>query len=68
MSGKGSVSYEETDIVTESDLMQLRNSGELILISPYGYNRIKKSPYYQDRLMKEASERCIKNNNVTCSH
>lgn len=68
VSGKGSISYEETNIVTESDLMQLRNSGELILISPYGYNRIKKSPYYQDRLMKEASERCIKNNNVTCSH
>lgn len=68
VSGKGSISYEETNIVTESDLMQLRNSGELILISPYGYNRIKKSPYYQDRLMKEASARCIKNNNVTCSH
>lgn len=67
-SGKGSISYEETNIVTESDLMQLRNTGELILISPYGYNRFKKAPYYQDRLMKEASERCIKNNNVTCSH
>lgn len=68
VSGKGSISYEETNIVTESDLMQLRNSGELILISPYGYNRFKKAPYYQDRLMKEASARCIKNNNVTCSH
>lgn len=68
VSGKGSISYEETNIVTESDLMQLRNTRELILISPYGYNRIKKSPYYQDRSMKEASARCIKNNNVTCSH
>ena len=64
MSGKGSISYEETDIVTEADLMQLRNTGELILISPYGYNRLKKVPYYKDRYLKEISDKYIKNNDV----
>ena len=64
VSGKGSISYEETDIVTEADLMQLRNTGELILISPYGYNRLKKVPYYKDRYLKEISDKYIKNNDV----
>lgn len=63
-SGKGSVSYEETDIVTESDLMQLRNTGELILISPFGYNRFKKAPYFTDKWMKEITDRCIRNNDI----
>lgn len=63
-SGKGSISYEETDIVTESDLMQLRNTGELILISPYGYNRFKKAPYYKDKHMKEISDRYMRNNDI----
>lgn len=63
-SGKGSISYEETNIVTESDLMMLRNTGELILISPYGYNRFKKAPYYKDKHMKEISDRCIRNNDI----
>lgn len=64
VSGKGSISYEETDIVTEADLMQLRNTGELILISPYGYNRLKKVPYYEDRYLKEISDKYINNNDV----
>lgn len=63
-SGKGSISYEETDIVTEADLMQLRNTGELILISPYGYNRLKKVSYYEDRYLKEISDKYINNNDV----
>lgn len=44
--------------------MQLRNTGELILISPYGYNRLKKVPYYKDRYLKEISDKYIKNNDV----
>ena len=66
--GKGSVNYEETDIVTESDLMQLRNTEELILISPNGYNRFKKAPYYKDKYLKEISDRIIKNNDVVKRH
>lgn len=64
VSGKGSISYEETDIVTEADLMQLRNTGELILISSYGYNRLKKVAYYEDRYLKEISDKYINNNDV----
>ena len=47
-----SVSYEEKDIVEPSELMTLANSGEAILISPWGYNRIKKVPYYKDKVFK----------------
>ena len=64
VSGKGSISYEETDIVTEADLMQLRNTGELILISSYGYNRLKKVANYEDRYLKEISDKYINNNDV----
>ena len=50
---KSSMSYEDKDIVEASDLMLLQNTGELILVSPYGYNRIKKIPYYKDKAMNE---------------
>ncbi|MCD8125124.1 MAG: type IV secretory system conjugative DNA transfer family protein [Lachnospiraceae bacterium] len=43
------VSYEEKDIVQQSDLMALQTTGEEILITPYGYSRIKKAPYYLDK-------------------
>ena len=57
-----SVSYEEKDIVTPADLMTLANSGEAIIISPFGYNRIKKVPYYKDRILKPMSEEIVKFN------
>ncbi len=50
-SGKGkntTISYEDRDILHPSDLMALVKTGELVLISPHGYNRIDKCPYYSD--------------------
>lgn len=49
---KSSVSYEEKSIVEPSDLMKLQRTGEAILITPYGYCRVKKAPYYKDPYLK----------------
>lgn len=49
-------SYEDKDILRSSDLMTLVRSGELILISPYGYNRLEKCPYYSDRYIKPLAD------------
>lgn len=49
---KTNVSYEEHDIVDPSDLMTLRDTGEAILITPYGYCRAQKVPYYADKYLK----------------
>lgn len=57
------VSYEEKDIVEPSDLMTLKNTGEAILISPYGYNRVKKVPYYEDKYLKPLAYEVISYNN-----
>ena len=57
-----STSYEEKDIVTGADLMALPMSGDAILISPFGYNRIRKCPYYKDKILSKKA-RDIKNHN-----
>ncbi|MCD8111078.1 MAG: type IV secretory system conjugative DNA transfer family protein [Clostridiales bacterium] len=49
-------SYEDKNILRPSDLMTLIRSKELILISPYGYNRIEKCPYYSDRYFKPLAD------------
>lgn len=59
---KTSVAYEEKNIVEPSDLMTLQNTGEAILISPYGYNRIRKVPYYADPYIKPLADE-VKNYN-----
>lgn len=50
---KVSVSYEDKPVVEASDLMTLSLSGELILISPHGYNRIQKTYYFKDPSLKK---------------
>lgn len=50
---KASISFVEKDIVTPKDLRMLAQTGEAILISPYGYFRFKKAPYFKDKKMKE---------------
>ena len=55
-------SYEEKDILQPSDLITLAQSGELILISPYGYHRIKKCPYYADRYFKPLADEIMQHN------
>lgn len=62
-----SVSYEEKNIVEPSDLMTLKNTGEAILISPYGYGRVKKVPYYQDENLCPKQESIMRNNKIICA-
>ena len=59
---KTTVSYEEKDIVEPSDLITLPNTGEAILITPYGYSRVLKTPYYEDKLLKPLAEEVVKYN------
>lgn len=59
---KTTISYEEKDIVEPSDLMTLKNTGEAILITPYGYSRVLKVPYYEDKFLKPIAESNIKHN------
>lgn len=61
---KVSVSYEEKDIVDSSDLMTLPQSGEAILITPYGYSRVRKVPYYSDKFLSPMAEEIIDHNKV----
>ena len=46
-------STEDKDRVTAVDLIALPELGEAIVISPYGYNRIKKVQYWRDRNLKK---------------
>ena len=63
-----SESYEDKPIVEPSDLMTLAQSGEAILITPYGYCRVKKTPYYKDKYFKPIATEIKKHNdNVTSS-
>lgn len=64
---KSTISYEEKDIVEPVDLMTLQNSGEAILISPYGYNRVQKAPYYKDKILKPIADEIIKYNKTISS-
>lgn len=64
---KISTTYDEKAIVNPSDLITLQASGEAILISPYGYNRIKKVPYYTDTYFRERAERIRKHNDKLIS-
>ena len=59
---KSSIAYDEKDIVSPSDLMTLKNTGEAIIITPYGYGRVKKTPWYKDKTMRKKVEEVIKYN------
>ena len=51
------INFVEENIVQAAELMTLPEQGECIIISPYGYNRVKKAPYYQDKILaKRANE------------
>ncbi len=53
---KVSVSFEDKPIVESSDLMTLSGTGDLILISPHGYNRIQKAFYFKDPYLAKLAE------------
>lgn len=59
---KVTITYEEKDIVEPSDLMTLQNTGEAILITPFGYSRVKKVPYYKDKKLKKKAKENEKHN------
>ncbi len=50
-----SVSYEKEDLVTPEELVRLPQEGEALLISPYGFNRLKKAPYYKDNVISRVA-------------
>jgi type IV secretory pathway TraG/TraD family ATPase VirD4 len=51
--------YEERDIVQPVDLVRLPTSGELVLLSTYGYCRIKKTPYYKEPIFSGTAARNV---------
>ena len=44
--------------------MTLAQSGELILITPFGYSRVKKAPYYKDPILAPLAEDIKKHNDA----
>lgn len=63
-SRKSSVSYEEKNIVDPSELMKLQRTGEAILITPYGYCRVNKVPYYKDLYLKPLAKTVREHNEL----
>lgn len=59
---KTTISYEEKDIVDPAELITLKNTGEAILITPFGYCRVEKVPYYKDKILKPISEDIVNHN------
>lgn len=47
---------EENDIVRADDLMRLQLAGDAIVVTPYGYFRVKKVPYYKDVKLKKLEQ------------
>ena len=64
---KTTVSFEDMDIVEPSDLVTLKDKGEAILITPYGYIRVKKNPYYKDKYMAPIAEEIYKYNTTVAN-
>lgn len=50
------LSFDEKRVVEPSDLMTLSLTGEAILISPFGFSRIRKIPYFRDRRLKKMAD------------
>lgn len=59
---KTTISYNEQDIIDGMELMTLAQSGEAILSTPYGYFRVKKTPYYSDKYFFALHKKLTKNN------
>lgn len=58
-------SYEEKRILKESDLITLAQTGDTVLLTPYGYLRVHKTPYYSDGYFKLLAEKVKRyNDNV----
>lgn len=53
---KSTITFEEKDLVEATELITLPDKNEAILISSHGYCRIKKQPYYKDKIFGEKSK------------
>lgn len=62
------VSYEDRDRVQASDMLDLPQKDEAIIITPQGYFRIKKTPYYSDKrisvIAREVTEHNARYNKI----
>ena len=56
------IAYVEKPIVEAKDLITLPQEGECIVISPYGYIRIHKVPYYRDKYISKIAAEIKKHN------
>ena len=59
-----STTMEDKDIVEGSELISLPQEDELIIISPYGYNRVRKVPYYSDKFISPLAKKIKENNTL----
>lgn len=59
-----STTMEDKNVVEPSELITLPQENECILISPYGYNRLKKVPYYKDKKIAPVAEEIRKHNKM----
>lgn len=57
-----STNYDEKNIVEQSDLLTLKSTGEAILVTPFGYSRVKKVAWYEDKILKPKAMEIIKYN------
>jgi len=56
------VSFEDRNIIEPNELISLPQTGEAILVTDFGYFRIKKAPYYKDALLSQRAGKIAAHN------
>lgn len=54
-----STSFEEANLIDSTDIMQLKQSKKVMLVTPYGFYIIDKNPYYEDSKLSALSAECV---------
>lgn len=62
INGKSTTSFQKRPIVEPEDFLPLSKTKEAIIISDYGYNRIKQCRYFEDPYLSALSEEFVKYN------
>lgn len=52
-------SFEEANLIDSTDIMRLKQSKKVMLVSPYGFYIIDKNPYYEDSKLSALSAECV---------
>lgn len=52
-------SFEEKNLIDAGDIMQLRKRKQAMLVSPYGFFFIDKTPYFLDPVLSKLSAECV---------